>query len=67
MDGEDGSYAAVVVENHGTEPVRLKKDISLCTVVPVKEVTPGHQLCGGEVCGGEVCGREGAVPCYWFQ
>ena len=59
--GESGSSATVVIENHGLEPVHLRKGTVLGTVIPVEEVTPGECLGDEEMCGSGVAGG-GPVP-----
>ena len=57
IEGEGGSRATVILENHGLEPVHLHKGTVLGTVIAVEEVTPAPGLGGGKVCGlGRECG-----------
>ena len=56
IEGESGSSATIVIENHGLEPVHLHKGTVLGTVIPVDEVNPGDCLGDGEVCGSGVAG-----------
>ena len=43
IQGGGGSRATIVLENHGLEPVRLRKGTILGTVVPVEEVNSKSQ------------------------
>ena len=58
IEGESGSSATVVIENHGLEPVHLRKGTVLGTVIPVEEVTPEDCLGDEEMCGSGVAETE---------